>query len=1181
MASSSGGNEAAPSKRKSRRISRQSEVSVPSNYGPVVCTSTAALVQPYLTVDAPGPCAASSGSSSQATGSVCSLHMSESRFDPIKLRFGGKSKPVCSAVYETMGGDGVVGSKGAHLNFGPGSRVVATSEAMNVELHCRCVFVLLLCEASSDRVGKGLCSSSSTSSAQGTGGPHSTAQKTAAHSRGRLLDTAHLIALSPDDLFLALSVDSFPLELSSPEAESGRTEGSSGQGSVSQRLRSPTAAGALPRAFEILDGPIVVHRPAAKSGEPWRGLEVFRPESVERSGDSRRRTWKGQLVVAPLSLGDVSGKCSGSGGRGGDNSNTAFRLDLAAAGAKEGGATPSPSEPEPCPKKQAMCGTVGGLLVCPAGSLSPAVAEGDLSGCGLQGRRLGEADDGDDCDGLNASRGVILAVPATSYGSATVVGRNNGAQGSIPHAWMSLSFDRYGRASISPWWGIPLGPRDALACLCRAPAMDSGIVSLVRPSVEADMSAGLVIRPSPTTVYVGVANERGGSLMELRTGGALSSSLSLPAPPRAVMTAAVDDARGVLVVLLADEVGTALLLARDGGKLPIVEQYRGVAFAHSGDFLGNGREQVAFFPSAAAASLTATAARSGTSTWEQLPLKVLVKRALVTDCSCLWGNGRRDDLAVLPGAGVIQVGGGVTSSSGSGDSGGSVGGSGIFAGASDVFKGRKRTRTEASLNKDLENRRGMHNASTASGDEDRLGRLSAVVGVLRRRVQAEEVRLLKLWQGRRGKAAALEAAELALVAQVEGGVGQSSRGEGYAEAPLLSSARAFYDGQAAAADGKGSNPPPWVLQGLSSAPFRPPRCEVARVRFHAPSRTLCLDARVSNFCQTVNDVCLSVASASGPLTTRSAVCRRLCPGDYATIRSCVEVPPWVQTGEVTPLYASCSWYMNSINDDEAASVAEVVRREKEFHRSTKHCAIFARILVSPQDMLGVGSLSSSAGVSPFPNPEESGVETSSLGSGSRYTFGDDISVTKDGRNIGMFDLGVRLDLLVRSDTSSTTTTSLSALPQALRSLSATASSIPEPWAGGAAAHFAGCSERAAACTLRASDSPGASAVLLRVAKGALPDGVRASADHASEQMIALAAAAGRALREELVALEGVARIHRRWADGVIAGGGTGGAKEGMDEVSGALERYRVSQMESDLLAARVNARIVATKGVGQ
>lgn len=1175
MSSASGGHEVAPSKRKSRRISRQSEVSVPSNYGPVVCTSTAALVQPYLTVDAPGPCAASSGSSSQIKGGVCSLHMSESRFDPIKLRFGGKSKPVCSAVHDAIGGDGVVGSKGAHLNFGPGSRVVATSEAMSADLHCRCVYVLVLCEASSDGIGEALCPSPSTSSAQGTGEPRSAPQKAAADSRGRLLDTAHLIALSPDDLFLAISVDSFPLELSPTEAESGANEGSNGQGTASQCLQTPIAAGALPRAFEIFDGPIVVHRPEAKPGEPWTGLEVFRPESDEQSVDLMRRVWKGQLVVKPPPLDDVLGKNRRGGG---DNSRTAFRLDLAAAGAKKGGATPSPSEPEPGLMKQAMCSTVGGLLVCPAGSLSPGIPGGDLSGCGLQGRRLGKADDR---DGLNASRGAILAVPAASYASSSVAGSKNGAQCSIPHAWMSLSFDRYGQASLSPWCGIPLGPRDSLSCLCRAPAMDSGIVNLVRPSVETDMSAGLVVKPSPLTMYVGVAHERGGSLMELRRGGALSCSLSLPAPPRAVMTAAVDDARGVLAVLLADEFGTALLLARDGSELPIVEQYRGVAFAHSGDFLGNGREQVAFFPSAAA-SLTATAARSGTSTWEQLPLKALVKRALVTDCSCLWGNGRRDDLAVLPGAGVIQVGGGVTSGSGNGDIGSGVGRSEILSGASDIFKGRKRTRTEADSNKDLENRREKHNVSTASGDEDRLGRLSAVVGVLRRRVQAEEARLLKLWRGRRGKAAMLEAAKLALVAQVEGGVRQSSReGKGYAEAPFLSSARAFFDGQTAATDGKGSNPPPWVLQGLSNTSLRPPCCEIARVRFHAPSRTLCLDARVSNFCQTVNDVCISVASASGPLTTRSAVCRRLCPGEYATIRSCVDVPSWIQTGEVTPLYASCTWCTNSINDEEAASV---VGRGREFHRSTKHCAIFARILVSPQDMLGVGSLSSSAGVSPFPNPEESGVETSSalcLGSGSRYAFDDDITVTKDGRNIGMFDVGVRLDLLVRSDTSSTTTTSLAALPQALRSLSATASSIPEPWAGGAAAHFAGCSERAAACTLRTSDSPGASAVLLRVAKGALPDGVRASADHASEQGIALAAAAGRALRKELVALEGVARIRRRRAVGGVDGGGTGEAKEGVDEVSGALERYWMAQMESDLLVARINARIVAAQGVVQ
>ncbi|CAN0283665.1 unnamed protein product, partial [Hapterophycus canaliculatus] len=88
------------------------------------------------------------------------------------------------------------------------------------------------------------------------------------------------------------------------------------------------------------------------------------------------------------------------------------------------------------------------------------------------------------------------------------------------------------------------------------------------------------------------ARGAGGALLELRK-GALSCHRLLPAPPSAVVTAAVDDAQGVVAVLLDDQDGTALLLARDGSDLPVVEEHRGVAAVFKGDFLGNGREQVA------------------------------------------------------------------------------------------------------------------------------------------------------------------------------------------------------------------------------------------------------------------------------------------------------------------------------------------------------------------------------------------------------------------------------------------------------------------------------------------------------------------------------------------------------------------------------------------------------------
>ncbi|CAN0508713.1 unnamed protein product, partial [Ectocarpus sp. 12 AP-2014] len=86
------------------------------------------------------------------------LYMSESKFDSVRRRFGGRSKPVLvpNATAATAGhgaaaaagGSPSSSSKGVRLSFGLGAKVVATKEAMHATLHCRCVFVLL-CELAS------------------------------------------------------------------------------------------------------------------------------------------------------------------------------------------------------------------------------------------------------------------------------------------------------------------------------------------------------------------------------------------------------------------------------------------------------------------------------------------------------------------------------------------------------------------------------------------------------------------------------------------------------------------------------------------------------------------------------------------------------------------------------------------------------------------------------------------------------------------------------------------------------------------------------------------------------------------------------------------------------------------------------------------------------------------------
>ena len=313
------GKEAGPAKKKARRSSRHGEAASPSHYGPVTCTSAAAaLVQAYLAIEhaaaAASATAGASASSAPATNdsggkhgssapraasdsnSSCFLYMSESRFDPVKRRFGGKSKPV------SMAGPGDATGRGARLSFGPAAKVVATKEAMHTALHCRCVFVLLR-EVSSEGAAKSSAAPASASAPSGQGEGRAASERGSA-SRSRRTDTAHLIALSPDDLFLALSVDSFPL-VAAVEGEGnsrggartgtwgsgsgggggGSSGGSGNSNTSSRRSYAPTAASALPRAFEIMDGPVVAHRPPSRLGELWRGLEVYRPDATTPHGD--------------------------------------------------------------------------------------------------------------------------------------------------------------------------------------------------------------------------------------------------------------------------------------------------------------------------------------------------------------------------------------------------------------------------------------------------------------------------------------------------------------------------------------------------------------------------------------------------------------------------------------------------------------------------------------------------------------------------------------------------------------------------------------------------------------------------------------------------------------------------------------------------------------------------------
>ena len=1285
--STAAGQEAEPSKKKARRGSRHVEPISPSHYGPVTCTSAAAaLVQAYLATDT--STAAAGGAAQQSPGggsngkkggsstssksahrtasdSRCFLNMSESTLDPVKRRFGGKSKPVtlagaanpAAAGVSSGGGGSGSSTKGSRLSFGQGTKIVATKEAVHAALHCRCVFVLLreLCDSS------GACGIN--------GGPPAIQT-----SKSERVDTAHLVTLSPDDLFCALSVDSFPLTVGSNAAGASRAGdggGSSGRrGQQHEHQQVPVAVGAVPRAFEVADGPAVIHRPAARQGEPWRGLEIFRPDVVAGA-------WRGQRIPALVggSRGEGEGGDSGGGmfgdANGGNRGGEALRLDLAAAIADTAvaGATP-PLSQEPAAAAAAAAAAAtrskrraagcNGLVVCPPGAFLSAAGRDTANGVGDD--RAGEL--GDNPGGCNGTGAAVVALPAC-VAPAAGGGEAEDAPPppSRPFEWVSLAMDGEGGSSVSPWRGLPFESKNSLTCLCRAEGSNTGMVSL------APGGGGLVLRSTPPTVYLGMAGGgppgrggadaavgaqgctveggSGGVLLELQ-GGTLSSSRLLPAPPSAIVSAAVDDAQGVLAVLLADQAGTALLLARDGSDFPVVEQHRGVTAAFKGDFLGNGREQVAFLcspPTGTGGGSGAGGGRVGkrgsvgapkatAGGWEQAPLKALVKRALVTDGSFVWENQRREGPRATP------SGGGLSASVGAdaGNHGSTSAPASASPGANNgPSKGKKRQRSgEPDDRRSAKKGHGESaNGSAAAagvnlsksqghGSQDeghRSDRLSSVVGVLRRRVQAEEARLLRLRQARRGKAAALEAAKLALAAHVgtNGFWSESEALAGNAGGSRLGAAGtpawAFADGLVAPGGEFPATPRVGgAEEGEAEVPRPPPppllRCTIARARFHAPSRALCLDAHIVNpspettgdpggastqpSAAAVFNVCLAAASASGSLTARSAVCPRLCPGESATVRACVDVPFGLLAGDggggaakrAASVFASCTWTLG----EETAPAGRGGRDSRRARSGVPAGAcslVFARVLVSPQDMLGVGGALTSIALAPADKPGQEpsrsrGSATAAAGgrkkgAGSRTSNcgggGGSTGVNID-KHLGIFDVGTPLDLLLRSDSTATATAtaaaSLAALPQAVRSLSEVAA-LPEPWAGGAAVRVKSCSERAAEVTVRAGDAASAPAIILAVAAGALPDGARATADYASEQGRALVAAAAAALRDEMAALEAVAR--ERGLLGASAGaGGEAGAGRGLEA---ALERYGAAQMRSDVLAARLAGRVVA------
>lgn len=1140
MASSSSTSHGGVTRKKARRGSR-SDTSCPTHHGPVASTSGgSALVQAYLSVDA-NTNAGNNGVKAAAAEGECVLHMSESMFDRAKRRFGGKSKAVGLATAHNDD-DERAPRRGSRLAFGPNARVVATREVMNDNLHCRCVFVLLLEGTSAAGVSDGSTERHENSSLPGCD------------------SKAHLVALSPNDLFSALWVDSFRMSIDA--ATEKRRD-------CDDQMLYSLASDPLPEAFEVLDGPVIIHRPRATPGEPWLGLEVFR-RSRRRVHDSGPSSWRGQRLVVtppgqPSKTSDV------------DMDRDSPEQEAPAVQGANAGVRSCASAP---------------LLACPqahnseVATAAPATSRRGVSCRGAGSERMGDA------------ASPVLALPSPAESAEAVP--------SLEPTWASLSLRSNGPASLSPWRGPLSGSRRTFTCLCRGPSADLGAVGLADATSGVDVGDGLVLRPLPPPFYLGstepgsddpqVSKSDGGelgALWELH-GQALACARPLPAPPRAVCSAAVDDGQGVLVVLLADEVSTALVLARDGSEFPLVEEYQGVSTAFAGDFLGNGREQVVLLPAVGpeansgaeggGGGISAGApSKAGIGVWEQTPaLKALVKRALVTDCSSVWGNGQCLDSAVLSSAGPIRVGGGRANGFGGPGDGSVDTNSNADADGSEVYGRRKRPRADAAQG-DAVGGHGGAGGSAARGGSDRLRqaeggdshrheRLSKVVSVLRHRVQAEEARLLRLRQARRGKVALLHASELMLACQaIDGGWGGSEGASGTRISGSLRRAfDAFGDGLVAC----------FPEQASSGAPREPeldgqhtPRhelgCTVSEIRFHPPSRTLCVDATITNppdvdgesqqaRARAAVNLCLSVACASGRLNIRSGICPRLGPGQSATVRACVQVPPsalaheTMSPGGVASLFVSCSWCWERVHVREEGAPGK--------HAGLRSSVIFARVLVSPEDMLGIPK-GGSGGVQ---FASESDAKSSRRAAHDHA--GGDSGRGVPMKHIGLFDVGTRVDLLLRTVQPGLAT----ALPQAIRALSCL-SSLPGPWASGAEGYVGACSERAAEYTLRACDASGAAGVLVRAAANVLPDGVRASTDPASSDARALVTAVIRALLSEISALEAIARERRR----AVASLPAEGNGKGRVAVLATLERYVDAQMRTDVLAAQLAARLVA------
>ncbi|CAM9546453.1 unnamed protein product [Choristocarpus tenellus] len=1235
MSTASNGQSKRP-KKNSRPRTGGRESSLPHLYGPLACTSDAAILQGYLSFESL-PSNKSVNIANKDASISSDLHISEARFDVAKRRFGGHAKRV------VLTGPGV-GVGGVCL--GKTATIVDMQEVMHYGLHCRCVFVLIFEGYGKEDGGLGV----------GMSQGREVDEKLGEHSSGEKQHTAHLVTLSPNDIFTALSVDSFYFTLpgdgvSDSKSRDGCSDGGNGCKEVTSQ------------AFAILDGPAVIRKTGCNFDAPWQGLELFSHNTAS--------PWTSQRLSPPAGWAEgkrVQNESMRTGGRKGKFAQwdrLQLNLNVAAGGEREWSTSP----PDP-PFLDNKGGTHPPLVVCQLGEYGK---EG--VGSSAHFSRTG---------GSEYKNSALLAVQQG-------LGR---VQQDFCWATLSANMNEGGESTLASWHGLPREWQDRMTCLCPAPGR-SVAVGLTAAQGFGTISEGLggsgdvLLDTVPPTLYVGARANSGGcgrageeqrsrrdqpgeGVLLAVCGGALSCDRQLPAPPLSVTVAAVDDAEGVVAVVLSDVEQTALILARDGSDLLPIEEYRGVGQLFVGDFLSNGREQVALIPSSGTNQHPAqpNSGRCGVgSRWEQTPLKTIVKRALVTDCSCIWGQGNKDD--TLPETGHIRLSREVSSvggSSGVREEGPArkrqcyrdeatkrestmdqpVAGSGGTG-----QKGEKGKGKEVGAPQDLSTTMTKSRRSIDERGDARLSRLSSVADVLRHRVRTEEARLLGLQRASEEKEALLIAARTALTRQAYRGTystGQSSAtltgievGEGSKQETAQSVASSsrkksppFREAQKAFENdlvpcfpsGRAVHTSDQSSANLSKQSHGMMlRCKIVRLRFHAPSRTLCVDAQAENplrhsACDhsagsgsetgteaertnadaeqadtgsnsaAVNTIALTLSADGGCVSTHSAVCPRLAPGEGTTLRACAEIHPGLLPGGCTAsLYLSCSWIwegsspiVNDANTNEPGHGKQnrsvVSTREwAGAQRDLAGSVIFARVCISPQDILGVGSF---------------GMDSTVLQKITIPSAGAAVETVEQTEDYEPeHNIGARMDLLVQSRTAS-----LEALPQAVRSLSEVLF-LPEPWAGGARAMVrrdvtAFSSERAAEATLRAPALGAAAAVLLQVVRGLLPDGVTAGPSHASEEGLALISAVVGALRAELVALQEFAGgIRVRAGDGQVRGSsagqdddptsaatqelGTGGVSADV-EVNAALNAYVQAQGRTDLLVSRLIGRIVAAGG---